>query len=93
MDFDWLDAPFDLKRIPPREIEESFEDPFSLRLLPTDSESTGASGRFFSLGKTVSGQAVFSLFWTDGKKYRVIFARPMTPEELSFYERKNTEFL
>ena len=34
MDFDWLDAPFDLRKISPKEIEESFEDPFSLRLLP-----------------------------------------------------------
>ena len=31
MDFDWLDAPFDLRVISPKEIEESFEDPFSLR--------------------------------------------------------------
>jgi len=28
MDFDWLDAPFDLRALPPKEIEESFEDPF-----------------------------------------------------------------
>lgn len=91
MDFDWLDAPFDLKAIPPREIEESFEDPFSLRLLP-ESE-TGSESRYFCLGKTIGNLAIFSLFWTDGKKYRVLYARPMTPDELSFYERKNTEFL
>jgi len=35
MEFDWLDTPFDLKKVSPKEIEESFEDPFSLRLLPT----------------------------------------------------------
>ena len=92
MDFDWIDAPFDLKKISPREIEESFEDPFSLRLLP-ESEATGGESRFFSLGKTVGNQPVFSVFWTDGKKYRVIFAREMTPDEVSFYERRNTEFL
>ena len=91
MEFDWIDAPFDLKVIPPREIEESFEDPFSLRLLP-ESDSTGADARYFSLGRTVSNRSVFSVFWTDGKKYRVIFARPMTPDEVSFYERKNSEF-
>ena len=34
MEFDWLDASFDLHKVTPREIEESFEDPFSLRLLP-----------------------------------------------------------
>lgn len=91
MDFDWLDAPFDLKPIPPREIEESFEDPFSLRLLPESENENGA--RYFCLGKTVGNQAIFSLFWTDGKKYRVLYARSMTADEISFYERKNTEFL
>lgn len=92
MEFDWLDAPFDLKSIPPREIEESFEDPFSLRLLP-DLEHESNGMRYFCLGKTVGNEALFSVFWTDGKKYRVIFARKMTPDELSFYERKNTEYL
>jgi hypothetical protein len=92
MDFDWIDAPFDLKKISPREIEESYEDPFSLRLLP-ESDLTGADSRFFCLGKTVTNFPVFSVFWTDGKKYRVIFAREMTPDELSFYERRNAEFL
>jgi hypothetical protein len=92
MDFDWIDAPFDLKKISPREIEESFEDPFSLRLLP-ESDLTGANSRFYCLGKTVGNLGVFSVFWTDGKKYRVVFARGMTPDELSFYERRNTEFL
>ncbi len=92
MDFDWIDAPFDLKKISPREIEESFEDPFSLRLLP-ENDASGGESRFFSLGKTVGNQPVFSVFWTDGKKYRVIFARTMTADELNFYERRNTEFL
>lgn len=92
MDFDWIDAPFDLKKISPREIEESFEDPFSLRLLP-ESDASGGESRFFSLGKTVGNLPVFSVFWTDGKKYRVIFAREMTADELSFCERRNTEFL
>ncbi len=92
MDFDWLDAPFDLKALPPREIEESFEDPFSLRLLP-ETENAAAEARYFCLGKTIANHPIFSLFWTDGKKYRVLFARPMTADELSFYERKNVEFL
>lgn len=92
MDFDWIDAPFDLKKISPREIEETYEDPFSLRLLP-ENDLTGANSRFFCLGKTVGNLPVFSVFWTDGKKYRVIFAREMTADELSFYERRNTEFL
>jgi len=90
MEFDWIDPPFDLKKISPREIEESFEDPFSLRLLP-ESEATGGESRFFSLGKTVGNLPVFSVFWTDGKKYRVLCAREMTPEEVGFYDRRNTE--
>lgn len=91
MDFDWLDAPFDLKKITPKEIEESFEDPFSLRFLP---ESVGQTqeARYFCLGKSVSGRHVFSVFWTDGKRYRVIASREMASEEQSYYDRKNAEF-
>lgn len=92
MDFDWLDAPFDLKTVTPREIEESFEDPFCLRLLP-DSDKSHVENRFFNLGKSISNRPIWSLFWTDGKKYRIIFSREMTPEEINFYERKNTEYL
>ena len=89
MDFDWLVVPFDLKPLPPREIEESFEDPFSLRILPDSVHATAA--RYFNLGKSMDGRPVFSVFWTDGKVYRVIFSREMTPEEVHFYERKNSE--
>mgnify|MGYP000735875889 CR=1 FL=1 len=39
----------------------------------------------------MAGEGVFSVFWTDGKRYRVLCARPMTPEENGFYERKNAE--
>ncbi len=92
MEFDWIDPPFDLRKIPPREIEESFEDPFSLRLLP-EAGATGADSRFFSLGKSVGNRGIFSVFWTDGKKYRVIGARDMTSDELSFYDRRNAEML
>jgi uncharacterized DUF497 family protein len=91
MDFDWLDAPFDLKKVTPKEIEESFEDPFSLRFLPEiNGESQGA--RYFCLGKSVNGRPIFSVFWTDGKRYRVICSREMASEELSYYDRKNAEF-
>jgi uncharacterized DUF497 family protein len=89
MEFDWLDTPFDLKPIPPKEIEESFEDPFSLRILPDSVQDTEA--RYFNLGKSMSGRALFTVFWTDGKAYRAIFSREMTPEEAHFYERKNSE--
>jgi uncharacterized protein len=90
MDFDWLDVSFDLRKITPKEIEESFEDPFSIRLLPEGIEDD-EKARFFNLGRTVVDKGVFSVFWTDGKKYRVIFAREMTTEEHAFYDRKNTE--
>jgi len=91
MDFDWLDAGFDLKKIIPKDIEESFEDPFSLRFFP---ESVGGlkEARYFCLGRSVEGRPVFSVFWTDGKRYRVIAAREMAPEELSFYDRMNSEY-
>jgi uncharacterized protein len=86
MEFDWLDAPFDLSVVSPREIEESFEDPFSLRLLP---DLADAEARYFNLGHSAGERGVFSVFWSDGKKYRVILAREMTPEEALFYDRKN----
>jgi hypothetical protein len=92
MEFDWLDVTFDLKRMTPREVEESFEDPFSLRLLP-EGGGEAATARYYSRGQTVASRGVFAVFWTDGKKYRVIFARDMTSDELAFYERKNSEFV
>ena len=91
MDFDWLDTAVDLKSILPKEIEESFEDPFSLRLLPESGHFTTA--RYYNLGKTMAARPLFSVFWTDGKSYRVIFCREMCPEELHFYHRKNAETL
>jgi len=90
MEFNWLDTPFDLRKIFPKEIEESFEDPFSLRLLPdgtVDEEKT----RYFNLGKSIGDRGIFSVFWTDGKNYKVVLSRDMTLEELKFYDRKNFE--
>ena len=89
MEFDWIDTPFELKVLPPKEIEESFEDPFSLRILPDTAHPTEA--RYFNLGKTMTGRPLFTVFWTDGKTYRAILSRDMTPEEAQFYERKNSE--
>ncbi len=90
MDFDWLDAPFELRTISPKEIEESFEDPFSLRLLPEATDQEDAA-RYFNLGKSIGDRAIFSVFWTDGKRYRVILAREMAAEEVAFYQRKNSD--
>jgi uncharacterized DUF497 family protein len=91
MDFDWLNAPFDLTSVPPRDIEESFEDPFAIKLLPDGEGSDARAARYFSLGKSLGGRGIFSVFWTDGKRYRVILSRNMTPEEEHFYERKKSE--
>jgi uncharacterized DUF497 family protein len=93
MDFDWIAVPFDLATIPPRDIEETFEDPFALKFLPDGESGDARSARYFSLGKSLSGRGIFCVFWTDGKKYRVIAARDMTPEEDHFYERKKSEEL
>jgi len=90
MEFDWLDPNFDLKSVTPREISESFEDPFAIRLLP-DTGREGEEPRYFCLGKTIGNRPLFSVFWTDGKKYRVLFSREMTESDLTFYERKNAE--
>ncbi len=94
MDFDWIDVSFDLAKLPPKDIEESFEDPFALKFLPDGSEaSTPRDARYFQLGKSLSGRGIFSVFWTDGKIYRVILAREMSAEEEHFYERKKSEDL
>lgn len=92
MEFDWLDVNFDLKKVSPREIEESFEDPFAIRLIP-DQELSASEVRYICLAKTVGGRPLFSVFWTNGKKYRVIFVREMTDKESGFYERKNAEYI
>lgn len=90
MEFDWLEVKYDLDDITEREIEESFEDPFSIRLLPEFDDDRGKA-RFFCLGKTLNNRALFCVFWTDGKMYRVICAREMSEAELNFYDRKNAE--
>jgi uncharacterized protein len=90
MDFEWDDSPADLSAASAKEIEESFEDPFSIRLLP-DLDDAAGDARYFILGKSVSGRGLFTVFWTDGKRYRIIQSRTMTDSELAFYERKNAE--
>lgn len=91
MEFEWTENPFVPDDISLREIEESFEDPFSIRLLPELDEDGTREARYFILGRAISNRALFSVFWTDGKRYRVIFSRLMTPEEETFYDRKNSE--
>lgn len=91
MEFDWDFVPAGLGEVSPKEIEESFEDPFSIRLLPDIDDSSTSEARYFILGKSVSGRALFTVFWTDGKRYRVIQSRQMTEAEIGFYDRKNAD--
>ena len=93
MEFDWINPPFELDLpLSFTEVEESFEDPFAVRLLP-DSPRFGVQGRFFNLGKAASGQGLFSVYRATGKVIRVILARPFTEEETYFYQRKMSQAL
>jgi uncharacterized DUF497 family protein len=93
MEFDWINPPFELDLpLSFTEVEESFEDPFAVRLLP-DSPRFGVQGRFFNLGKAASGQGLFSVYRANGKVIRVILARPFTEEETYFYQRKMSQAL
>ena len=74
-----------------QQIEESFEDPHGLRFYP-DAPRFAKASRTFALGRTLTGQGIFSVYRSDGKKIRVIAARPATEEEDSFYDRKAAEW-
>ncbi|HEY3863765.1 MAG TPA: hypothetical protein VGO59_17960 [Verrucomicrobiae bacterium] len=88
MEFDWNNPPFNLDRsLTVLSIEESFEDPFAVRLLP-DSPRFAVQARFFNLGCSADGSGIFTVYRTNGKQARVIFARPFEPEERFFYQRK-----
>jgi hypothetical protein len=49
--------------------------------------------RFFNLGVAANGTGVFTVFRTNGKQARVIFARPFESEDRFFYERKLAQAL
>lgn len=88
MEFDWNNPPFELDgSLSQREVEESFEDAFAIRLLP-DSARFSVQARYFNLGMSVSGIGILSVYRTNGKMIRVIHARPFEPEERFFYQRK-----
>src|SRR5881227_1557918 len=62
MEFDWNNPPFNLdSSLTLREIEESFEDPFALRVLP-DSPRFSVQARFFNLGMSAGGIGIFSVY-------------------------------
>lgn len=88
MEFDWNNMPFEWDRsLSPRDVEESFEDPFAVRLLP-DSARFSVQARFFNLGRSAGGVGIFSVYRTNGRQIRIIFARAFTPPEQFFYQKK-----
>ncbi len=93
MEFDWNNAPFEVSSpLTQKDIEESFEDPFAVRLLP-DTARFAVQARFFNLGMSASGLGVFSVYRTNGRMVRVILARAFEPEERFFYQRKMDQTL
>jgi uncharacterized protein len=93
MEFDWNNPAFEMDgSLSPRDVEESFEDPFAIRLLP-DTGRFAVQARYFNLGRSASGLGVFSVYRTNGKLIRVIAARPFAPEEQFFYQRKVDQML
>lgn len=93
MEFDWNNSPFETDgSLTQRDIEESFEDPFAIRLLP-DSPRFSVQARFFNLGMSANGDGIFSVYRTNGKMIRVIHARGFQPEERYFYQRKMEQAL
>ncbi len=88
MEFDWTNPSFELNgALNQKEIEESFEDPFAVRLMP-DSKRFSVQARFFNLGMSSSGIGIISVYRTNGKQIRVIYARPFETEERFFYQKK-----
>ena len=93
MEFDWKNPPYELdSSLTQREIEESFEDPFAIKLLP-DSKRFSVQARFFNIGMSANGVGILSVYRTNGKLIRVIHARLLEPEERFFYQRKMDQTL
>lgn len=93
MDFDWTNLPFTLDcSLSLEAIEESFEDPFAVRLLP-DSPRFAVQARFFNLGMSANGTGIFTVYRTNGKQTEVIYARRFEKEEQYFYQKKLNQAL
>jgi hypothetical protein len=93
MEFDWNSLPKALDgSLTQREIEESFEDPFAIRLLP-DSPRFAVQARFINLGVTAGGVGVFSVYRANGRLVRILHARQFEPEDRFFYQRKMDQTL
>ena len=88
MDFEWENhAPQALGSLKAQDVEESFEDPFAVRLLP-DSVQFAEKARYFNLGRAANGQGIFSIYRANGRQIQVIHARHFEAEERFFYERQ-----
>ena len=93
MEFDWNNPAFEMDgSLTFRAIEESFEDPFAVKLLP-DTPRFSVQARFFNLGKSSRGLGIFSVYRTNGKVFRIICARLFQPEEQFFYQKKQDQML
>jgi hypothetical protein len=93
MEFDWNNPPFELAgSLTVREIEESFEDPFAVRLLP-DSPRFAVQSRYFNLGRSAGGVGLFSVYRTNGKLVRVLLSRAFTEAEEYLYQRRLNQAL
>ena len=93
MEFDWNSPPFNMdESLTLRDVEESFEDPFAIKLLP-DSPRFSVQSRYFNLGLSTAGTGVFSVYRTNGRQLRVIHARAFEPDERFFYQKKVDQML
>ena len=93
MEFDWDSHPSRPEgSLKPLDVEESFEDPFAVRLLP-DSARFAEKARYFNLGRAASGEGIFSIYRANGRQIQVIHARPFAPEENFFYKRQQDKLL
>jgi uncharacterized protein len=90
MEFDW--SFFASREVRSEEVAESFEDPYSVRLMP-DQGVIAETSRFCCLGMSLNNRGIYSVYSSNGKQVKVVVAREMTPEEEFFYNRKVREFL
>ena len=93
MEFDWLNVAFGWNGgLTMLDVEESFEDPFAVKLLP-ESPRFATQARFFNFGRSARGTGVFSVYRTNGKQFRVLFARSFEPEETFLYQKHQSQLL
>lgn len=90
MEFDW--SLFASAHVRAEEVAESYEDPYSIRLMP-DQGAIAEMNRFCCLGMSLGNRGIFSIYSSNGKQIKAVSARAMTSEEEFFYNRKLRELL